>query len=66
MESDSWSELDLYINDDLFIKVWELSDFNFDIPWFFKNGRLEKKWRHYNHCRSIYNLFQKNIVWKDK
>lgn len=55
----------LYINDDLFIKVWELSDFNFDIPWFFKNGRLDKKWRHYNHCRSIYNLFQKNIVWKD-
>lgn len=54
----------LYINDDLFLKVWELSDLNFDIPWFYAYKSLSRKWFHYSHCYSIYNLFKNNAIWK--
>lgn len=55
----------LYINDDVFLKIWEIQNFDFDIPWLFHFGPLNKKWVHYFRCNSLYNLIEKKPIWKN-
>ena len=54
----------LYINDDLFLKVWELDKLNFDIPWLNQFVPLNKRWFHYSNYKHLSILFEKNIKWK--
>ena len=54
----------LYLNDDVFLKVWEILNLNFDIPWFYKYSPIDKQWFHYFRCLSLYNLFDDNPDWK--
>ena len=55
----------LYINDDLFLKVWEITNFNFSIPWINQFYPLNKKWDHYSECYPLYNIIEKNEEWKN-
>ena len=55
----------LYINDDLFLKVWEIINFNFSIPWINLFYPLKKKWPHYSKCYPLYNIIEKNEEWKN-
>ena len=55
----------LFINDDTFVKIWELDNLDFSIPWFNQFSSVNKKWRHYIHCKNIYNIFTKNSIWKN-
>ena len=56
----------LYINDDLFLKVWELPNLNFSIPWLHQYSPLSKEWTHTPECFPLYRLLKKNIEWKNK
>ena len=55
----------LYINDDLFLKFWELQNLNFSIPWLNQYGPIHKKWYHYSRCLPLYNIFNNNTNWKN-
>ena len=58
----------LYINDDLFVKIWELDNLDFNIPWFYmfyKLSRSYSKWPHYNECSNIYGIINNNSQWKN-
>ena len=55
----------LYINDDLFLKVWEISNFNFSIPWISRVHPIYKTWYHYSQCYSLYKIFDQNNEWKN-
>ena len=56
----------LYINDDLFLKFWELQNFNFSIPWLNEYGPISKTWLdHYSECVTLYNIFNNKIGWKN-
>jgi hypothetical protein len=54
----------LFLNDDDFVKIWELDNLNYDIPWFYLFTTLTKKWRHYKRCKNIYKVFDRNNDWK--
>jgi hypothetical protein len=54
----------LFLNDDDFMKIWELDNFNFSIPWFYLFSTLGKAWGHYKKCKEIYNVLNKNKNWK--
>jgi len=54
----------LFVNDDDFIKIWELNNLNYDIPWFYLFHTLLKKWSHYKRCKDIYKVLNKNNNWK--
>jgi len=55
----------LYINDDLFLKVWEIINFNFSIPWISRVHPIYKTWYHYSQCYSLYKIFDQNNEWKN-
>jgi hypothetical protein len=54
----------LFINDDSFMKGWELNNLNFDIPWFYLFGNIRNDWQHYSTCVNIYQLLSINKTWK--
>jgi hypothetical protein len=58
----------LFINDDIFLKTWELDNLNFNIPWLFQFNKLNKKvspkWWNFSQCINIHNVLNKNPVWK--
>ena len=54
----------LFVNDDDFIKIWELDNLNYDIPWFYLFHTLLKEWGHYKRCKDIYKVLNKNNKWK--
>ena len=56
----------LFINDDVFVKVWELENLDFKIPWLYNFGRLKKKWFHYKHSINIFKILKENPKWKKK
>ena len=56
----------LYINDDLFLKFWELQNLNFSIPWLNQYKPLNQSWYHYLRCLSLYSVFNKKKEWKNK
>lgn len=53
----------LYINDDLFLKYWEMNYFNLSIPWLNQFEKLDKNWFHYSRCYSLYNLLYSSNKW---
>ena len=55
----------LYINDDLFLKFWELQNLNLSFPWLNPYRPIKKKWYHYSECLPIYNIFNKKTDWKN-
>ena len=55
----------LFINDDLFLKVWELGDFDFSIPWLNPFYPISKNLYHYPRCYKLYNLLEYNFEWKN-
>ena len=54
----------LFINDDDFMKIWELDNLNFNIPWLYQFDYLNKEWFHYGECINIHNIIDKNPDWK--
>ena len=54
----------LFINDDDFMKIWELDNLNFNIPWLYHFSNLNKGWLHYGECINIHNIIDKNPDWK--
>ena len=48
----------LLINDDVYLKVWELTNLNFDIPWIYQYNPLFKGWYHYSRCNKLYDYFR--------
>ena len=56
----------LYINDDLFLKTWELLNLDFSIPWLNQYIPLsEENWFHHSRCLPLYYLLRKNSKWKN-
>lgn len=54
----------LFINDDVFLKVFEIENLDFNIPWFYNFHYIKQKWPHYKSCIVIHNIF-KNIEYKN-
>ena len=54
----------LFINDDDFIKIWELDNLDFNIPWLYKFHPIKKEWFHYERCKAIYDILNSNFDWK--
>ena len=54
----------LFLNDDDFMKIWELDNLNFDIPWFYLFTILKEKWGHFKKCKDIYKVLNENENWK--
>ena len=54
----------LFINDDLFMKVWELDNFDFNIPWLYIFSPIYKRWMHYIDCINIYKVIDTYSYWK--
>ena len=54
----------LFTNDDDFMKVWELDNLNFNIPWLYQFHNLNKKWGLFNNCIKLHNIIDKNPDWK--
>ena len=55
----------LYINDDLFLKFWELQNLNFPLPWINQYAPIIRNWFHYSECLPLYNIFNNKIDWKN-
>lgn len=54
----------LIINDDVFLKTWELINFNFDIPWMYHYCNLDRSWNHYKRCYKIFDIIGNNTQMK--
>ena len=56
----------LLINDDDYMKVWELENLDFNIPWFYiyEDGELNWSWMHFNKCKNLYGMMDNNLEWK--
>lgn len=54
------------INDDVYVKSWELENFDFTIPWLYLYGKdgIKKNWYHYPKCLKLYEISNKNLDWK--
>jgi len=46
------------------MKIWELDNLNFNIPWLYQFVNLYKNWFHYGKCINIHNIITKNPDWK--
>ena len=55
----------LYINDDLFLKFWELQNLNFSLPWINQYNPIIRNWFYYSECLPLYNIFNNKIEWKN-
>ena len=55
-----------FINDDLYIKVWEFQFYDFSVPWFyqFSSGGITSDWSHYNSCVHLNDIYNNNLEWK--
>ena len=54
----------LFINDDLFMKIWELDNFDFNIPWLYIFSPIYQRWFHYFDCKNIYKVIDTYSYWK--
>lgn len=55
----------LFINDDVYLKTWELMNLDFNIPWLYQFHPIHKYWFHYYRCYKLYNILGNNIDWKN-
>ena len=56
----------LLTNDDDYLKVWELENYDFAIPWNyrFNPDGLNKKWDMYQFCLNLTDICENNLEWK--
>ena len=54
----------LFINDDDFMKIWELENLDFNIPWIYNFYLLDPNWAHYENCKRMFNVLNNNLEWK--
>ena len=56
----------LLINDDNYMKVWELENLDFDIPWLYpyEAGGIIRGWCFYGLCYKLFNIAKNNTEWK--
>ena len=52
----------LFINVDILIKIWELQNFDFNIPWFFIISPIVYTWINNRNC---FKNINKNLYWKN-
>ena len=55
----------LFINDDDFMKYWELENLDTNIPWIYPFNPITIEWSHYNNCLPIKYILNNNIEWKN-
>ena len=55
-----------FINDDLYIKVWEFQFYDFSVPWFyqFEPEGINSHWDNYRLCIHLNNMYNSNSEWK--
>lgn len=56
----------LFINGDVFMKIWELDNLDFNIPWFFIFSPIDNKLIHYQNYFKINEFIKNNIYWQNK
>ena len=56
----------LVINDDVFLKTWELINLDFDIPWIYQFYTLDKKFYYYSLCFKLYDMMKRKSEWNNK
>ena len=54
----------LFINDDDFMKPWELENLDFDIPWIYELEPMRKDWCKHWNCEILFELIKNNSDWK--
>ena len=54
----------LFINDDVFMKIWELENLDFNVPWIYNFNLINKNWAHYENCKRMNNTLNNNLEWK--
>ena len=54
----------LYTNDDDFVKIWELNNLDFNIPWLYNFGQLPKTYPFYKLCINMSNILNNHTNWK--
>ena len=58
----------LLTNDDNYLKIWEIENLDFTIPWFYiyePNG-YPPFWMFARYCKKLYGICDKNLDWKKK
>ena len=55
-----------FINDDLYIKVWEFQFYDFSVPWFYQFAPegINSHWDNYHLCIHLNNMYNSNSEWK--
>jgi len=56
----------LIINDDIYLKVWELTNLNFDIPWLYEFFPHHDHWHFYSSCNKLNLYFRPDSELKGK
>ena len=57
----------LLLNDDVYLKPWELQNLDFTVPWFYifdAGGLNKKKWGHIKECHPLYKICDNNLEYK--
>ena len=55
----------LFINDDDYVKTWELDNFDNNIPWFYTFNKIKQNWNNaYNCSPNIDDIINNNLLWK--
>ena len=57
----------LLTNDDNFFKIWELENFDFNIPWLYRYepDGINQYWMFYSKCKYLNHLYKHNSTWKE-
>lgn len=51
----------LFTNDDVYMKIWELENLDFNLPWFYNFAFISRKWSHVKRCLPIHNILNKKL-----
>ena len=54
----------LFTNDDVFMKIWELKNLDFNIPWLYDFVPPNWHWLKASKCTKTYKILNNNIKWK--
>ena len=56
----------LLINDDNYMKPWELENLDFEIPWLYLLEPMKQKWCKGWKSEKIYNILEEHLEWKER
>lgn len=58
----------LLVNDDDYMKIWELENLDFNIPWFYRyeSIAINPGWCFHYLCKDLYKICDNNLEWKKK